>query len=690
MHVLWYTTSVMQKTEAKKRIEKLRKLINHYREQYHVYDRSIISDAALDSLKKELVDLEAEYPEFLTPDSPSQRVAGRALAKFKKVTHTHPVLSLADVFSSEDVLAYEKRLKKLLGPKADIDYYCELKLDGLTMVLTYEDGYFVTGATRGDGRVGEDVTQNLKTIDAIPLKLSGIKPSWPRYIEVRGEVVLTKKEFERVNSEQAKKNLPLYANPRNIAAGSVRQLDASITASRRLDFFAFEIITDLGQTTHEQTHQLLAKLGFKTNPHNEYAKDTSAVLAYLKKWEKKRMSLPYQTDGAVIVVNDVDYEKRLGSIGKTERWMMAYKFPAEQATTVVENIIPQVGRTGTITPVAVMKPVTVAGTTVSRASLHNEDIMRALDIKIGDSVIIQKAGDIIPEVVKVLKELRTGHEKRFIFPEKCPVCHSTVIRKDGEAAYRCTNPNCFAKESEQLQHFVGKSGFDIEGFGPAVIELLIEKELVSEPADFFQLQEGDLSVLPRFGEKSEKKLIQAVRAKKKISLARFINALGIPLVGEQTSADIANTITTKEILGAKRPLVAALDRLMIMTVDELSHIEGIGEKVAQSLVDYFHGAQNKKRVEHLLRQGIEMEKPQRAKTKKGVAGKSFVFTGTLSNMPRELAKEKVKQLGGHVVSSVSKETDFLVAGEATGSKLTKAESLGVTVLDEAAFLKLIA
>ncbi len=678
----------MTKPEAKKRIEKLRHLIDYYREQYHVYDKSVIADSAQDTLKKELVELETQFPEFLTPDSPSQRVAGRPLGKFEKAEHSRPVLSLQDIFSFEEFLEWKKRITKLLPSTAKLDYFCELKLDGLTMVLTYEDGLFVRGATRGNGRIGEDVTQNLKTVGSIPLKLKPRK-NMPKVIEVRGEVVMTKKEFDRINKIQEKAGKQIYANPRNTAAGTIRQLDAKITAARKLDFFAFELITDLGQTTHEQVHDILKELGFKINPHNELAKNDADVQKYLDKWETKRKKLDYGTDGVVIVVNDIDYEKDLGSVGKTERWMVAYKFPAEQVTTVVENIIPQVGRTGVITPVAVMKPVKVAGSTVSRATLHNEDIMQKLDIRIGDTVILQKAGDVIPEIVKVLPELRTGNEKKFVFPKKCPVCGSEVKRVSGEAAYKCLNrESCAAQEVEQLIHFISKPGFDMEGFGPAIIEQLIDAGLVTQPADFFQLQPGDISPLERLGEKSEQNLIESVNARRKITLAKFIYSLGIPLVGEQTSADIAAFIEHENIFNARKPLEAAVKKLSETPVEEFAHIEGIGQKVAETIHGYFKNPQMKKRVEHLLRQDISLIKPERVHEKKGVAGKSFIFTGSIS-MPRSLAKEKVKRLGGKVVSSVSKNTDFVVAGDEAGSKLTKAQDLGVKIIDEDEFKKLI-
>ena len=463
------------KAQAKKRLAALRDSIDQHREAYHVHDQSDISEAALDSLKHELTELEALYPDLITKDSPSQRVAGKVLDGFTKVTHSKPVLSLQDVFSYEEFLDYEKRMLKLLPSGAKLDYFCELKLDGLTMILTYEDGVFVQGATRGDGKTGEDVTENLKTIEAVPLKLK--KPAgaakFPKRIEVRGEVIMTKKEFDRINKLQEKAGEELYKNPRNTAAGTVRQLNTALTASRKLDFYAFTLITDIGQNKQQDHGKLLKAMGFKTVPHNEFCKTAPEVQKYLKKWEERRKRLAYNTDGVVIKINDIEYQKRLGSVGKAERFMAAYKFPAEQATTVVENIILQVGRTGAVTPVAVMKPVLVAGSTVSRASLHNEDIIKERDIRIGDTVVIQKAGDIIPEIVKVLPEFRNGKQKPYKFPKKCPVCGSDIVRLGDDAAYKCTNDGCFAREREKLIYFVSKPAFNIEGFGPAIIDQLV-------------------------------------------------------------------------------------------------------------------------------------------------------------------------------------------------------------------------
>ncbi|MFC1640498.1 NAD-dependent DNA ligase LigA [Patescibacteria group bacterium] len=677
----------MNKSEAQKRIKKLRKLVEYYREQYHVYDRSEISDAALDSLKKELYDLEQEFPELQTADSPTQRVSGKPLEKFKKVKHGKPVLSLQDAFSYEDFLDYEKRITNMLG-KTKLDYYAELKFDGLTMVLTYENGLLVTGATRGDGRVGENVTQNLKTIESIPLSIK-TKPGWPKMIEVRGEVVMTKKEFARVNRIQKKKGEPEYANPRNTAAGSIRQLDSTVTDARNLDFFAFEMMSDLGQTTHTKVHKMLAEMGFKTGKSNAYCKDAAAVRKYLKMWEDRRKKLDYETDGVVIVVDSIDSERELGSVGKAERWMLAYKFPAEQTTTIIEDIHLQVGRTGAITPVAIMKPVKVAGSTVSRATLHNEDRIKELDVRLGDTVVLQKAGDVIPEVVEVLKKLRPKGAVKYTFPKICPVCGSKVVRKKGEAAHVCTNPKCYAQERRKLMYFISKAAFDIEGFGPAIVDQLIENKLVAEPADFFKLQSGDLSPLERLGDKSEQNLIEAVDDRRKITFTRLINSLGISFVGEETSADIAQFILDKKVWAASNPLAAAVKKLQDTDIEQLAAIEGVGEKVAKSIVNFLNDAQNKNMIEHLLEQDIALERPVAVSEKSGISGKTFVLTGSLETIPRSLAKEKIKRAGGKVASAVSASTDYMVAGDKPGSKFKKAQELGLNIISEDEFLKLL-
>lgn len=664
----------MNKAAAQQRLSVLRREIEKYRYQYHVLDQLEISEAVLDSLKRELVQLETQFPDLITADSPSQRVAGKALKQFSKVRHGRPVLSLQDYFDPVELGEWQERNEKLLLQKIT-GYYCELKFDGLTVVLTYEHGRFVRGATRGDGTIGEDVTQNLRTIESIPLELNLTSWKQPsKVIEIRGEVVITKKNFALINSRQEKNSLPIFANPRNLAAGSIRQLDPKITAERKLDCFAFELITDLGQQTHEQVHQWLSTMGFKTFKQNQSAKDLSEVARFLKQWEEKRKKLDFNTDGAVVVVNNVAQEKRLGSIGKTERWMAAFKFPAEQTTTQVLDIQVQVGRTGALTPIAALKPVSVAGTTVSRATLHNQDEIERLGVRIGDTVIIQKAGDIIPEIVEVLKKLRSGKEKEFHFPKKCPVCNSPVVRPQGEVAHYCSNKQCYAREIQNLIHFVSKKAFHIEGLGDKIVEQLVAAGLVSDSADFFLLTKADLLQLERFAEKSADNLIVSITERRQITLDRFIYALGIRHVGEQTARDVAQHFRSWQ-------------KLQASSKAELLAIHEIGEVVADSLYNWLQSAANKKLIQKLFTAGIVITAKATAKDQR-LAGKSFVITGTLSQAREEVAEE-IRQHGGTVGSSVSSQTDYVLAGEAPGSKVDKARKLGVVIIDEGGLRKMI-
>lgn len=664
----------MTKAEAKLRIDKLVQEVNHHRYLYHVLDSQEISDAALDSLKNELAKLEQEWPDLIRSDSPSQRVGGQPLSKFKKIQHSTKILSLVDAFDNQDIRDWEDRNEKILKEKIK-GYYCELKLDGLTVVLTYKKGIFVQGATRGDGSIGEDVTNNLKTIESIPLALhqvAGLK--LPETVEVRGEVVMEKFIFEKINKDQEKRGLPPYANPRNIAAGSIRQLDPKVTASRKLQCVAFELITDLGQKTHQQSHDLLKKLGFKTSPYNEYCPRVEVVDKYLAKWQEKRKKLSFMTDGSVIVVNDIAQEKKLGHIGKAERWMLAYKFPAEQVTTKVLGIEVQVGRTGALTPVAILQPVPVAGSVVSRATLHNQDEIVRKDVRIGDTVILQKAGDIIPEIVQVLPKLRTGQEKRFKFPSKCPVCHSAVYQKEGEVAFYCTNKKCFAKNVEALIHFVSKKGFNIEGLGDNIIKLLADRNLISTSADIFQLKDGDLRDLPGFADKKINNLLVAINNSKKVSLANFIFALGIRHVGEETSIFLAQHFGTFE-------------KLSRASQEDLEAIYDIGPELAKSIVEWFNDEQNKKLLAQLWQAGVQVKSA--AKTSGVLGGKTFLFTGSL-NLGRDEAEELVRKNGAKILSNVSKNLDYLVLGENPGSKLAKAQAIkSIKIIDEKEFLKLI-
>lgn len=666
----------MTKNAAKKRIEKLKREINHHRYLYHVLDKIEISDAALDSLKNELVKLEEKYPELMTPDSPTQRVGGKPLAKFKKIRHSKPVLSLQDVFNEEDLKAWEERILKILPEKKPLDYFAELKIDGLSIVLRYENGLLATGATRGDGVMGEDVTQNLKTIEGIPLRLEGTKKA-PAILEVRGEVYMTIGAFKKVNAARKKSGLPLYANPRNIAAGSIRQLDPKITEKRKLSFFAFEIITDLGQKTHLEVHDLLQKFGFPVNKNNRFCADSAAVFRYLKSWETKRKNLPFETDGVVVVVNDIKKQRILGSVGKAERFMIAYKFPAEQSTTVVEKIEVQVGRTGALTPVAFLRPTRIAGSTVSRASLHNEDEINKLGVRIGDTVVIQKAGDIIPEVVRVIKGLRDGNEKKFHFPKTCPICGSKVERKKNEAAHYCTNRQCFAKARRQIIHFVSKRAFNVEGLGAAIVDQMIGHDLISDAADIFKLTEADLFSLDFFAEKKAKKIREAILNSREIELGRFLLALGIRHVGEETAYDLAEHFKT-------------LEKIKKTDFEELEEIENLGPVMAKSIAKYFEDPKNLKFLAKLEEYGVKI-KPAVSSVKEDnfFKDKSFLLTGNLGDLKREKAKELIRQKGGKILSSVSRNLDYLVVGENPGSKLNDAKKLKIKILNTVEFLKLL-
>jgi len=663
---------MIDKIKIKIRIEKLKKEIEHYRYLYHVLDQQEISDAAMDSLKKELVDLENQYPDLRTVDSPSLRVAGKALDKFNKIEHKYPVLSLQDIFSFPEFEDWEDRNRKIFN--INYDYFCELKLDGLTAVLTYEKGILKKAATRGNGKVGEDVTNNIKTIESIPLKLRKGKYPIPDLLTTRGEILLKKSVFEKINKQREKGGLELYANPRNIAAGSIRQLDPKVTAQRKLIHFVYEIKEDLGQRTHKETHDMLKEFGFKVNPNCSFCKSHQEVKNYLEKWNEKRKKLDYLTDGVVIVANDVDSEKKLGNIGKSERWMIAYKFPAEQVTSKVKDIIVQVGRTGALTPVAVLEPKLLAGSTVSRATLHNFDEIERLGVKIGDTVIIEKAGDVIPAIVEVLPRLRTGNERKINIPKKCPVCGSDVCRKKGEVNHYCSNKNCYAVQKENIVHFVSKQAFNIEGLGHSIIEQLIEQGLLKKPADIFKLKKGSLTPLERFADKSADNLIESIAQSRIINLDRFIYSLGIRHVGDETSILLANKF-------------GSFEKIMEIKKEDLEHVHDIGPKVTESIYNYF---QNKKNVDHvkkLFDLGVEVKKVKLKK--QTLKGKIFVLTGSLESLTRDEAKKKLRDLGAKVSSSVSNKTNFVVSGENSGSKYDKARKLGIQIINEIDFLKML-
>ena len=669
----------MTKQEAKQRIEKLKKTINYHRHLYHVLDKQEISDAALDSLKKELFDLEQEHPDLITKDSPTQRVGGEPLKEFKKVRHPVRMLSFNDAFSKDDIKNWLERISKLLTPveKSQIDFYAELKIDGLAIELTYEDGIFVTGSTRGDGTVGEDITQNLKTVEAIPLSLqiSNSKFKIPRTLTVRGEVFISKKDFENINKLQKEKGLPLYANPRNIAAGSVRQLDPKITVERHLDSFAYEVVTDLGFTNHEEKHEFLNNLGFKTNQKNRYCKSLEELFYFYDEIGKIRDKLTYEIDGIVVVINNNKIFEKLGVVGKAPRGAIAFKFAQSQATTILEDIKLQIGRTGAITPVAVLRPVQISGITITRATLHNEDEIKRLGLKIGDTVIVARAGDVIPDIIKVLPELRTGKEKEFKMPTICPSCKTKLEKSDTEALYKCPNSKCFARRRRSFYHFVSRAAFNMDGLGPKIIDRLLDEGLVQDPSDLFKLKEGDIDQLERFGEKSAENLINSIAEKKEITLPRFIFSLGIRNVGEETAIDLTNHFHS-------------INNIRKAKLEDLDSILNIGPIVAESIYEWFNDKDNVKFLDKLLESGIKI-KSEKSISNNKLSGKSFVLTGGLESMEREIAKEKIRQLGGQVSESVSRKTNFLVSGSDPGLKYDKAQKLGVKILAEKEFIDLI-
>jgi len=670
----------MDKAAAKERVEKLKREIEKYRYAYHVLDKSLISDEAHDSLKKELADLEDEFPELVTSDSPTQRMGGVPLDKFKKVRHEKRMLSFNDAFKEEDVRAWFERIENYLGKGVKPEFYVELKIDGFAIELVYDNGVLKVGSTRGDGETGENVTENLKTIEAIPLRIE----SKQRLI-VRGEVFMTKSEFERINKEQKKAGKAEYANPRNTAAGTIRQLDPKIAASRKLDALMYSLVSDLGQKRHSGEHEKLRDLGFKTNnKSNLIARSIEEVLKYRDKWEKEREGLPFQIDGVVVVLNDNNTFEEAGVVGKAPRGAIAYKFEPEEATTIVEEIKVQVGRTGTLTPVAVMRPVHIGGTTVTHATLHNFDQIERLDVRVGDTVIVERAGDVIPQVTSVLKNLRTGKEKKYKIPEKCPI-DGSKIRHEG-AIYRCSNSNCGARLREELYHFVSRGAFNIDGLGPKILDKFIDEGLILDAADIFTLSREDISVLEGFGDKSAENILKETESKKNISLPRFIYSLGILHIGTEMAQVIAEVVTKNRIVISKpTDLLSSLRKL---NQQDLQEIEGIGPKVSSSIYEWLRNTAHSALLHKLERVGVRIEKFSIPASGK-LTGKTFVITGTLSTLSREATKDKIKKLGGHAVESVSSKTDYVVVGENPGSKAEKARKLGVRIIDEEELIALI-
>jgi len=669
--------------EIRERYEKLKETIDFHRYEYHVLNKQEISDGARDALMHELVEIEEKYPKLITPDSPSQRVAGEPLKEFKKVRHTDfdgndsKMHSLNDVFSDEELNEWMNRLGRFL--KRDVqneEYYCDLKMDGLALELVYKDGVLVSGVTRGDGEVGEDVTANIRTIEAIPLTLRESIP----HLVVRGEVYLEKKEFERINKEQKNKGEQIYANPRNLTAGTVRQLDSTVTAGRKLSFYAYSVPGTSGDyikqfQAHNKEYEQLNALGIPTNPYGKVCKGASEIVAFYKQIEKKRDTLPYMIDGIVVNVNSNQLYLDGKYTGKAPRGALAYKFPAEQTTTVVEDIVLQVGRTGVLTPVAHLRPVSIAGSTVSRATLHNADEINRLDVRIGDTVVLQKAGDVIPDIVHVLTEMRSGKEKKFIWPKKVAVCggDGSIERVPGQAAYRCKHKGGFTQQLRTISYAVGKNALDIDGLSHKQIEVFLEKGLIEDVADIFTLKKGDLIELERFGEKSVDNLLSSIEESRKVSLARFLVTLSIDTVGEETAIDLANHFGT-------------LEHIREATLLELQAVDGVGDVVAESIYNWFKDKKNKNLLIKLLK---EITVKEGKGTKEKLSGKTFVLTGTLSSMSRDQAKEKIRSLGGNISSSVSKKTDYVLVGSDPGSKYEKAQELGVKILNEQAFKKLL-
>lgn len=700
------------------RIAQLKETIEHHRRAYHAHDTPEISDEAYDSLFAELEALEAEYPEARTTDSPTQRVGAEPLAEFSKVKHAHRQWSFDDVFDFAELKKWDEKVRNFMEKAgvADekLEYCCELKIDGLKVVLTYADGLLVRAATRGDGEVGEDVTQNVKTIGSIPVKVKiheSADSPWGNSkfkgelqsvsLIAVGEVWMAKESLKVLNEERVKNGEPVFANTRNVAAGSLRQLDSKITAARKLDSFIYDVdemqlsvVSDKSSVLRTQSEEieLLKELGFKTNPYFRVSGNIDAVQKFYEEWTKKRHDLPYELDGIVIKVNSVKIQQALGYTAKSPRWGVAYKFPAEQVTTVLEDITFQVGRTGVITPVANLRPVRVAGSLVSRATLHNEDEIRRLDVRIGDTVILQKAGDVIPDIVSVVKELRPKNSKAFIWPTHIAECggDGAIVRLPGEAAWKCANPDSFEQQKRKLYYFVSKHCFDIDGLGPKIIDVLFENNLIAGFADIFRLRRGDLLSLDRFAEKSADNLLASIEKVKKVTLPRFLAALSIPQVGQETAYDVARHFVEKLKVESGKLKVEksqeALELISSATVEDFAAIYGVGTVVAQSLYEWFKDADNKKLVKDLLKQ-IEIV-AEEVNTSRPLEGKSFVFTGTLPTLEREVAQDMVRKNGGDVSSSVSKKTSYVVAGSDAGSKLDKARELGVAVLTEEEFLKM--
>ena len=661
-----------------KEIEKLRNDIRYHEYRYYVLDNPEISDFEFDKLMRRLQELEAQNPELVTPDSPTQRVGGQPAEEFPKVRHSVPMLSLDNTYSVDELKDFDRRVRELSG-RSKVEYVGELKLDGLSMALTYEDGVLTHGVTRGDGVEGEDVTANAKTIRSVPLRIDPKRSEVigdPRRFEVRGEVIMPRKAFEQTNAQREAAGEARFANPRNAAAGSMRQLDSRIVAQRKLDMFLYYLLVENREPLREhwQNLEALVKMGFKVNPNRRLCKSFEELMAYIQEWESKRDGLEYEIDGIVVKVNDIRLWEELGTTAKSPRWAIAYKYAARQATTRVMDIRAQVGRTGTLTPVADLEPVDVGGVTVSHATLHNMDEITRLGVKIGDAVLIQRAGEVIPQVVKVVKQAPEGRE--FSMPKQCPVCGGEVHRAEGEVAYRCVNSACPARLKESLLYFAGRRAMNIDGLGDALVDQLVDKGLVRDVADLYALTQEKVANLERMGDKSASNLLLEIDNSKKASLARLIFALGIRFVGERTGQLLADHF-------------ASLDKLAKASEEELLEVEEVGPRVAESILEFFREPRNLKVIEKLRKASLQFESAKIHKPEGNLAGKQFVLTGTLPRYSRDEAKKMIEEAGGRVTGSVSKKTDYVVVGADPGSKLDKARSLGVKTIEEDELLKLL-
>jgi DNA ligase (NAD+) len=661
----------VEEKKIEEEIEDLRERLHHHEYLYYVLDQPEITDAEYDRMMRRLQELETAHPHLITPDSPSQRVGGKAREGFVKVRHSSPLLSLDNALNEDEMRAFDQRVSELLKGEP-YEYVAELKLDGLSMAVHYENGRMVRAITRGDGQVGEDVTENARTIRTLPLRVKSNLPAF----EVRGEALMTLQAFERLNARQVQHDLPPFANPRNAAAGSLRALESALTASRQLDYSTYFLLVD-GQflrDSHWESLEELSQMGFKVNAHRKKCAGLDQVLEFYRKWESERDSLAYEIDGVVVKVDSVRQQQQLGWTAKAPRWAIAFKFPAHQEQTVVENIGVQVGRTGALTPVAHLKAVSISGVTVTRATLHNEDEIARLGVEIGDTVLVERSGDVIPKVVRVVKQ---GDDRRpFHMPKHCPVCGGEIVREEGEAASRCINTNCPARLKESVLHFAARGVMDIDGMGDVLVDQLVTRGIVKSVADIYGLTLEQLMELERMGQKSAEKVLRNIDASRKQPLPRVLNGLGIPFVGERTAQILAETF-------------GSLDEIAKADEETLQQAEEVGPKVSQSIRQFFHEPRNRELVERLRQAGLTFEHAIQKKVAGKLAGKVFVLTGTLPNLTREDAKARIEAAGGKVTGSVSKKTDYVVAGEDPGSKLDKANSLGVPVIGEPELLGLL-